>query len=53
MAMTITTATVRRTHRAVRMGPGKGMDNTVGRGKGRELRKGRGKGRSRGRDVIK
>jgi len=46
MAMTMTTARVRRTHRAVRKGPGKGRVQRMGRGKGRgrQPRKGRGRG---------
>jgi hypothetical protein len=43
IAMTITMARVRRTHRAVRKGPGKG----------REQRTGRGKGRGSGRETVK
>jgi hypothetical protein len=43
MTMIMTTATVRRTHRAVRKGPGKG----------REHRMGRGKERGRGRETVK
>jgi hypothetical protein len=53
MAMKMTTATVRRTHRATRTGPGKGREQTMRRGKGRRLRTGRGKGRGRGRDMVK
>jgi len=43
MTMTMMTAGVRRTHKAVRMGPGKR----------REHRMGRGKGRGRGRETVK
>ena len=51
MAMTMTTARVRRTRRAVRKGPGKGREQRMGRGKGRgrQSRKGRG----RGRETVK
>ena len=53
MAMTMTTARVRRTHRVVRKGLGKGREQRMGRGKGRRLRKRRGKGRGRGRETVK
>jgi hypothetical protein len=55
MAMTITMATVRRTPRAVRKGPGKGREQRIGRGKGRQLRTGNGRGRGRGmgRETVK
>jgi hypothetical protein len=43
MTMTMMTASVRRTPRAVRKGPGKG----------REQRMARGKGRGRGRETVK
>jgi hypothetical protein len=47
MAMTMTTARVRRTHSAVRKGLRKGRVHSMGRGKGRgkQPRKGRGWGR--------
>jgi len=53
MAMTMTTARVRRTCRAVRKGPGKGREQRMGSGKGRQLRTGRGKGRGMGRETVK
>jgi ribosomal protein L15 len=43
MAMTMTTARVKRTRRALRKGPGRG----------KEHRTGRGKGRGRGRETVK
>jgi hypothetical protein len=51
MAMTMTTARMRRTRSAVRKGPGKGRIQRMGRGKGRgrQPRKGRG----RGREMVK
>jgi len=53
MEITMTTATVRRTRRAVGQGPGKGREQRIGRGKGR----GRGmqwtKERGRGRETLK
>ena len=49
MTITMTTARVRRTRRAVRQGLGNGRAQRMGRGKGRRLRTGRGKGRGRGR----
>jgi len=56
MAMTMTTATVRRTRRAVRKGLGKGRVQRMGRGKGRgrQPRKGRGRGRetAKGRVLV-
>jgi hypothetical protein len=47
MAMTFRTARVRRTHRAVGKGPGKGRVQRIarGQGRGRQQRKGRGSGR--------
>ena len=47
MTMTMITARVSRTRRAVRKGPGKGRVQMMGRGKGRgrQPRKGRGRGR--------
>jgi len=53
IAMTITTARVKRTRRAVRKGPGKGREQRMGRGNERRLRMGRGKGRGRGRETVK
>jgi hypothetical protein len=45
MAITMTMARVRRTHRAVRKGPGKGREQRIGRGmgkrRGRETAKGK------------
>ena len=52
MAITMTTARVRRTRRAVRKRLGKGREQRMGRGKGRRLRTGRGKGRGRGRETV-
>jgi len=49
MAMTMTMARVKRTRRAVRNGPGKGMEQRMGTGKGRWLRTERGIGR----DTVK
>jgi len=49
MAMVMTTARVRRTRRAVRNGPGKGMEQTTGRGKGR----GRRRETVKGREMVK
>jgi len=43
VAMTMTTARARRTHRAVRKGPEKRREQRMGRGNGRGM--GRGKGR--------
>ena len=48
MALTMTTARVRRTRRAVRKGPGKGREQRTGRGKGR----GRGRGRVKGKVSL-
>jgi hypothetical protein len=53
MAMTMTTARVRRTHWAVSQGPEKAREQWMGRGKGRRLRMGRGKGRGRGKEAVK
>jgi len=55
MAMTMTTARVRKIRRAVRkgLGKGKGSEQRMGRGTGRRLRIGMGKGRGRGRETVK
>jgi len=45
MAITMTTARVRRTRRALKKGLGKGREQRTGRGKGR--------GRGRGRETVK
>jgi hypothetical protein len=51
MAMSLTTATVRRTRRAVRNGPGMGMKQTMARGQGRVMQQR--KGRESGREPVK
>jgi len=54
MAMTMTTARVRRTRRAVRKGPGKSRVPRMGRGhrSGRQPRKGRGRGRETAKGKV-
>jgi hypothetical protein len=55
MAMTMTTARVRRTHRAVRMELGKGRVQTMARGKemGKAMEEGKGMGNGKGRGIVK
>ena len=53
MAMTVTTTRVRRTHRAVRKGPGMGREERMGRGTGRRLRTGRRRERGSGKETVK
>jgi hypothetical protein len=53
LVMTMTTARVRRTRRAVRKGPGNGREQRMGRRKGKRVRTGRGKGRGRGTETLK
>jgi hypothetical protein len=53
MAMTMTTARVRRTRRAVRNEPGKGRVQRMGRGKGRGKRRVRQWRTGRGRETVK
>ena len=53
MTMTMTMVRVRRTHRAVRKGLGKGREQSIGRGQGRRLRTGRGKGKGWRRETSK
>jgi len=53
MAMTMTTARVRRTRRAVRTRLGKGREQRMERGMGRRLKTGGGKGRGMGRETVK
>jgi hypothetical protein len=53
MAMTMKTARVRTTIRAVRKGPDNGCEGRMGRGMAMRLRMGRGKERGRGRATVK
>jgi len=52
MPMTMTTARVRRTRRAVRKSSGNGREQRMERGNGRRLITGRGRGRGRGREMV-
>jgi hypothetical protein len=52
MAMTMTTARVRRPRMVVRKGPGTGREQRMGRGTGMRLRTGRGMRRGRGRETV-
>jgi hypothetical protein len=52
IAMTITTARVRRTHRAGRKGPGKRREQRMGRGKVRGMGRGKGRGREMGKGKV-
>jgi hypothetical protein len=53
MAMTMTTARVRRTLRVVRNDPGKGRVQRMERGKGRGKRRVRQRRKGRGRETVK
>jgi len=53
MEITMTTARVRRTLRAVGKGPGKGREQRIGRGKGRGRGRQWTKARGRGRETLK